>query len=595
MYAVELENISKTFSGGVQANKNVTLRIKKGEVHGLLGENGAGKSTLMNVLYGLLQSDDGRIIVNGSEVRFNSPHDAIAQKIGMVHQHFKLIPTLTVAENVVLGMEPKSSKPTKSGLGTIVLLSAFSIILMGLFLPVEQALLGALILLLSVVILYHIFRMTNPSERLGLNRLGRLGFVLEQIGSIIATLSQNLMPIGYGDAIEKIKHIAEENGLDIDPMAKVEDISVGLQQRVEIIKTLYREADILILDEPTSVLTPQEVDELFVTLERFREAGKTIILITHKLREPMALCDRISVLRDGELVGTVEKAGTSPEELAQMMVGRLVVFRVEKTPAAPSDVVLDVKNLEVLDNRNLLTVKGISIQVRSGEILGIAGVQGNGQTELVEAIVGLRKLKSGSVRIAGDDITGASPRKVRAVGVSHIPEDRQKRGLVLGFTVEENLALGQQYLAPYAKGPLTLFLDLESIQNISQETIDNHSIKVLSSKSLASTLSGGNQQKVIVARELGTKPRLLIAAQPTRGLDVGATEFIHKELISMRDAGVAILLVSAELDEIQTLSDRIAVIFDGKIMAIKDPAETTSNELGLLMAGHENNLEKVSA
>jgi simple sugar transport system ATP-binding protein len=595
LYAVELENISKTFSGGVQANRNITLRIKKGEVHGLLGENGAGKSTLMNVLYGLLQSDDGRIIINGSEVRFNSPHDAIAQKIGMVHQHFKLIPTLTVAENVVLGMEPKSSKPTKSGLGTIVLLSAFSIILMGLFLPVEQALLGALILLLSVVILYHIFRMTNPSERLGLNRLGRLGFVLEQIGSIIATLSQNLMPIGYGDAIEKIKHIAEENGLDIDPMAKVEDISVGLQQRVEIIKTLYREADILILDEPTSVLTPQEVDELFVTLERFREAGKTIILITHKLREPMALCDRISVLRDGELVGTVEKAGTSPEELAQMMVGRPVVFRVEKTPAAPSDVVLDVKNLEVLDNRNLLTVKGISIQVRSGEILGIAGVQGNGQTELVEAIVGLRKLKSGSVRIAGDDITGASPRKVRAVGVSHIPEDRQKRGLVLGFTVEENLALGQQYLAPYAKGPLTLFLDLESIQNISQETIDNHSIKVLSSKSLASTLSGGNQQKVIVARELGTKPRLVIAAQPTRGLDVGATEFIHKELISMRDAGVAILLVSAELDEIRTLSDRIAVIFDGKIMAIRDSAETTPNELGLLMAGHESDLEEVSA
>jgi len=595
LYAVELENISKTFSGGVQANKNITLRIRKGEVHGLLGENGAGKSTLMNVLYGLLQSDDGRIIVDGSEVRFNSPHDAISQKIGMVHQHFKLIPTLTVAENVVLGMEPKSSKPTRSGIGTIFLLSAFSIILMGLFLPVEQALLGAFVLLLSVVILYHIFRMANPSKRLGLSRLGRLGFVLEQIGGVIATLSQNLMPIGYGDAIEKIKHIAEENGLDIDPTAKVEDISVGLQQRVEIIKTLYREADILILDEPTSVLTPQEVDELFVTLERFRKAGKTIILITHKLREPMALCDRISVLRDGELVGTVEKAETSPEELAQMMVGRPVVFRVEKASATPSDVVLDVKNLEVLDNRNLLTVKGISIQVRSGEILGIAGVQGNGQTELVEAIAGLRKPKSGSVRVAGNDITSASPRKVRAVGVSHIPEDRQKRGLVLGFTVEENLALGQQYLAPYAKGPLTLFLDLDSMQDISRETIDTHSIKVLSSKSLASTLSGGNQQKVIIARELGTKPRLVIAAQPTRGLDVGATEFIHKELISMRDAGVAILLVSAELDEIRTLSDRIAVIFDGKIMAIRDPAETTPNELGLLMAGHEGDLEEVSA
>jgi simple sugar transport system ATP-binding protein len=594
LYAVELENLSKTFSGGVQANRNITLRIKKGEVHGLLGENGAGKSTLMNVLYGLLQSDEGRIIVNGSEVRFNSPNDAISQGVGMVHQHFKLIPTLTVAENIVLGMEPKSSKPTRSGIGICVLLSAFAIILMGLFLPIELAFLGTLILLLSVVILYFIFRMANLSERLGLSRLGKLGLVLEQIGGVIATLSQNLMPIGYGDAIEKIKQISKENGLDIDPTAKVEDISVGLQQRVEIIKTLYREADILILDEPTSVLTPQEVDDLFVTLERFRKAGKTIILITHKLREPMALCDRISVLRDGELVGTVEKTETSPEELAQMMVGRPVVFRVEKTPATPSDVVLDVQNLEVLDSRNLLAVKGISIQVRSGEILGIAGVQGNGQTELVEAIVGLRKPRSGSVHIGGNDTTGANPRKVRAAGVSHIPEDRQKRGLVLDFTVEENLALGQQYLAPYATGPLTLFLDLESMENISREVIDAHSIKVQSSKSLANTLSGGNQQKVIVARELGTKPRLVVAAQPTRGLDVGATEFIHRKLISMRDAGVAILLVSAELDEIRTLSDRIAVIFDGKIMAIKDPAETTPNELGLLMAGHENRVEGVS-
>ncbi|MCK4279178.1 MAG: ABC transporter ATP-binding protein [Candidatus Thorarchaeota archaeon] len=595
MYAVELENISKTFPGGVQANKNITLRVKKGEVHGLLGENGAGKSTLMNVLYGLLQSDEGRIIVNGSEVRFNSPNDAIAQGVGMVHQHFKLIPTLTVAENIVLGMEPKSSKPTRSGISISVLLSAFAIILMGLFLPIELALLGTFILLLSVVILYFVFRIANLSERLGLSRLGKLGLVLEQIGGVIATLSQNLMPIGYGDAVEKIKQISKENGLDIDPTARIEDVSVGLQQRVEIIKTLYREADILVLDEPTSVLTPQEVDDLFVTLERFRKAGKTIILITHKLREPMALCDRISVLRDGELVGTVEKAETSPEELAQMMVGRPVVFRVEKTPAAPSDVVLDVKNLEVLDSRNLLAVKGISIQVRSGEILGIAGVQGNGQTELVEAIVGLRKPRSGSVLIGGNDTTGANPRKVRASGVSHIPEDRQKRGLVLDFTVEENLALGQQYLAPYATGPLTLFLDLESMENISREVIDAHSIKVQSSKSLANTLSGGNQQKVIVARELGTKPRLVVAAQPTRGLDVGATEFIHNKLISMRDAGVAILLVSAELDEIRTLSDRIAVIFDGKIMAIRDPAETTTKELGLLMAGHENRVEGVSA
>ncbi|MFX1482182.1 MAG: ABC transporter ATP-binding protein [Promethearchaeota archaeon] len=590
MYAVELENISKTFPGGVQANKDITLRIERGEVHGLLGENGAGKSTLMNILYGLLKPDDGRIVINDEEVDLNSPHDAIIRGVGMVHQHFKLIPTLTVTENVVLGLEPKPAKPTRSGLGVILLLTAFSVMLMNLYLPFELAIIGASVFLVTVGIFYFFitrFQFTFDTRPESSGIVVELLRFVAKVGQTVRRLLNYIQPIGFNDAAKRIKEISEADGLYIDPFAKIQDISVGLQQRVEIIKTLYREAEILILDEPTSVLTPQEVDELFVALERFRKAGKTIILITHKLREPMALCDRISVLRDGELVGTVDREDTSPEELAKMMVGRPVVFRVEKAPATPGENVLELEDLEVVDRRGLTAVKGISLDVRAGEILGIAGVEGNGQTELVEAIVGLRKVKSGHIRVGEKDLTGASPRRIREAGVSHIPEDRHARGLILNFTVEENLALGQQYYAPYATGPLLTVLDLNSITQNSDYLIENYSIKVRNSKDLANTLSGGNQQKVVVARELGRNPLLVVAAQPTRGLDVGATEFIHREIISMRDEGVAILLVSAELDEIQSLSDRIAVIFNGKIMAIKDPNETTTEELGLLMAGHQ--------
>jgi simple sugar transport system ATP-binding protein len=426
-----------------------------------------------------------------------------------------------------------------------------------------------------------------------LDKSGIVGRILRRIGKWIkATLVLNF-PIDYDKAAQRIEQIAEENGLVVDPHAKVQDLSVGLQQRVEIIKTLFREAEILILDEPTSVLTPQEVDDLFVTLERFRQSGKTIILITHKLREPMVLCDRISVLRDGKLVGTVDKADTSPEELARMMVGRPVIFKVEKGPASPGETVLKVENLQVRDLRGILAVKDVSLDVKAGEILGIAGVEGNGQTELVEAITGLVSVENGKITILETDLTSCSPRSVRAAGISHIPEDRHLRGLVLGFTIEENLTLGRHYITPFATGLRTQLLNMSEISSFSTQLVEDYSIKVRSVKSLASTLSGGNQQKVVVARELSAEPKLLIAAQPTRGLDVGATEYIHKVLIEMRDAGVAVLLVSAELDEIRNLSDRIAVMFNGQIVAIKRPDETTPEELGLLMAGHGVNTDSV--
>ncbi|RDE17439.1 MAG: heme ABC transporter ATP-binding protein [Candidatus Thorarchaeota archaeon] len=524
--AVELIGICKTFPGGVHANKNITLRIREGEVHGLLGENGAGKTTLMNILYGLLTKDAGRIIIKGEEVELQSPQDAIVRGVGMVHQHFKLIPPLTVAENVVLGLEP-------------ILVS------------------------------------TKMESHLG-------GWSVKSVG----VLSQ-ILPVDLSAAEKRIVAIAEENGMNIDPKSKVMDLSVGQQQRVEVIKTLYRAADILILDEPTSVLTPQEVDELFVTLSKFKEQGKTIVLITHKLREPMILCDRISVLRDGELVGTVNREDTSPEQLARMMVGRSVSFTVEKPPKEPGSKVLSVTDLVVYNAQGLVAVKGVSFDVHEGEILGIAGVEGNGQTELVEGIVGLRKPKNGQVLVNGKDLTGKSPRKVRNAGVSHIPEDRHKKGLVLPFTIQENLVLGRHADVPFATGPRRMLLNLQESRRVSKDLVQTYSIKVSDVSSSAQTLSGGNQQKVVVARELAAQPKLLIAAQPTRGLDVGATEFIHQVLVGMRNAGLGVLLVSAELDEIVNLSDRIAVMFGGKIVAIRKPSDTTVEELGLLMAGHE--------
>ncbi len=524
-YVVELESITKTFPGGVQANKDITLRIKKGEVIGLLGENGAGKSTLMNMLYGLLQPDSGKIVINGEEVNLKSPQDAIVRSVGMVHQHFKLVPVLTVTENVVLGLEP-------------------------------------------------ILKKMDVRNMLGGQTIG------------------SVLPIDFGTAAKRIKEIGKANSLPVDPKAKIHDLSVGLQQRVEIIKMLYREADILILDEPTSVLTPHEVDELFITLKKFVKAGKTIILITHKLRESMALCDRICVLRDGELVGTVNRDDTSPQDLAQMMVGRPVVFTIEKEPKVPGDVVLSVQDLRILDNRKLEKVKGIDFEVRAGEIFGIAGVQGNGQSELIDALAGLRKPKSGRITINNLDITGKKPRFVREAGVSHIPEDRHKRGIILPFTIEENIAFGNHYRPPFASGPFSAVLELDTIRSVTEDLVKDYSIKLSSVEALASTLSGGNQQKVVVARELSTKPKLVIAAQPTRGLDVGATEYIHNVLIALRDSGVAVLLISAELDEIQNLADRIGIIYDGKLVAIKSPGEATPTELGLLMAGHSDKASK---
>ncbi|MFW9958036.1 MAG: ABC transporter ATP-binding protein [Candidatus Odinarchaeota archaeon] len=518
-YAVELEDICKTFPGGVQANKNITLRVRRGEVIGLLGENGAGKSTLMNILYGLLKPDSGRIVINGEEVSLNSPQDAIVRGVGMVHQHFKLIPVLTVVENVVLGLEPILKKMDVRSI---------------------------------------------PGGR--------------TIGSVL--------PVDFKTASKKIEEIGEENGLPVDPSSKIHDLSVGLQQRVEIIKMLYRQANILILDEPTSVLTPHEVDELFVTLKEFVKAGKTIILITHKLRESMALCDRICVLRDGELVGIVERKDTSPSKLAQMMVGRPVVFTTQKEPRSPGEVVLSVSNLSVLDNRKLEKVKGINFEVHAGEIFGLAGVQGNGQTELIEALAGLRKPTNGRILVGSVDITGKRARFVREAGVSHIPEDRQRMGIILPFSVEENIALGSHYRPPFAGGLFSAILQLDVIRSATDDLVEDYSIKLSKVNALASTLSGGNQQKVVVARELATKPNLVIAAQPTRGLDVGATEYIHEVLIGLRDRGVAVLLISAELDEIQNLADRIGVIYDGQMVAIKAPGEATPTELGLLMAGH---------
>ncbi|NWF95768.1 MAG: ABC transporter ATP-binding protein [Candidatus Thorarchaeota archaeon] len=517
-YSVELIGIDKTFPSGVQANKSITIRIRRGEVHGLLGENGAGKSTLMNILYGLLRRDAGKILIDGQEVSPSSPVDAIAHGVGMVHQHFKLIPRLSVTENVILGLEP--------------------------------------VLALGICA--------------GLKKAGPLSM---------------LFSLDYAAASKRIKQIAEENGLVINPDSLVQDLSVGLQQRVEIIKTLYREAKILILDEPTSVLTPQEVDELFVTLRKFKEQGKTIILITHKLREVMAICDRISVLRDGALVGTVQTADTSPQQLALMMVGREVVFTLEKTPARPGEVVLDVDRLCVRDNRGLEVVKSVSLQVRAGEILGVAGVEGNGQTELVEALAGLRSPASGRISISGVESTKMGPRQVRDIRVAHIPEDRHRRGLILGFTVQENLVLGKHHRPPYARGPLGLIIDEQCIRASSETLVSSYAIKVPDTLAAAKTMSGGNQQKTVVARELSGDPALVLAAQPTRGLDVGATEYIHGVLLGMRDRGAAVLLVSAELDEVRNLADRIAVMYGGRIVAMCSP-DTTQEQLGLLMAGH---------
>jgi len=495
---LQAKGITKRFPG-VLANDKVDFDLKKGEIHVLLGENGAGKTTLMNILYGLYNQDEGEMLVNGKAVKIEDPNDSIAQGIGMVHQHFMLIPVFTVAENIMLGKET-----TKRG-----------------------------------------------------------------------TLDRKTVSA-------KVMELSHKYGLDVDPEALVGQLPVGAQQRVEIIKTLYRDAQILILDEPTAVLTPQEADELIVIMRGLTERGHSIIFITHKLKEVLAVADRITVMRSGRVVGTVTPEDMDEAKLASMMVGREVILKVKKGGASPQEEILKVEDLHAIDNRGLESLRGVSFGVRAGEVLGIAGVQGNGQTELAEALTGLRPTKSGHASLAGKDITGKTPRPIIEAGLAHIPEDRQRHGLVLSYTVADNMVLCNYYLPPFAKG---MVLQQEAVDANARKLIEEFDVRTPSPFVPAAKLSGGNQQKVIVARELSRDVKLLIASQPTRGLDVGSIEYIHKEIIAMRDRGVAVLLISAELDEIMALSDRIAVMYRGQIVKTVDAKDATREELGLWMAG----------
>lgn len=496
---LELHDITKRFPG-VLANDHIDLTLEEGEIHALLGENGAGKTTLMNVLYGLYEPDDGEIRVRSQRVDIREPNDAIRLGIGMVHQHFMLVPRLTVTENVMLGIEETRQK---------VLLDR---------------------------------------ER----------------------------------AAERVRQISEQYGLAVDPDAYVQDLSVGVQQRVEIIKVLYRDADILILDEPTAVLTPQEVEELFEVMQSLVDQGISIIFITHKLKEVMAIADRITVLRDGRVVGTTAPEETTEKKLAAMMVGREVSLVAEKAPAHEGEPVLVVNDLHVLSDQETPAVQGVSLEVRAGEILGVAGVQGNGQTELVEAITGLRESTGGQVSVLGKDVTNASPRAILELGVGHIPEDRTRDGLVLSYPIVNNLVLNTYYKAPFARG---IRLNEKEMVSYASELVEKFDVRTPSVWLEAANLSGGNQQKVIVAREFSRPISLLIAAQPTRGLDVGSIEYIHSRILEKRDAGCAVLLVSSELDEIMSLSDRIAVMYRGRIVGVVPAEDATREEIGLLMAG----------
>ncbi|EOU1724056.1 ABC transporter ATP-binding protein [Clostridium perfringens] len=500
-YVVEMLNIRKEFPG-IVANDNITLQLRKGEIHALLGENGAGKSTLMGILFGMNQPDKGVIKVRGKEVKITNPNVANDLGIGMVHQHFKLVENFTVTQNIVLGCEPK--------------------ILFGLGMDLNKA-------------------------------------------------------------AKRIEELSKQYGLNVDPNAKIENISVGMQQRVEILKMLYRDADVLILDEPTAVLTPQEIDELIKIMKNLINEGKSIIIITHKLKEIKAAADRCTVIRRGRYIGTVDVKTTSEAEMAKMMVGREVSFKVNKKPAKPGDVVLDIKNLSVKNNKKVLGLKDFSIDVRAGEIVGIAGVEGNGQSELIEAITGLRKSESGTINFKNKDITRESIRNRINSGIAHIPEDRHKRGLVLDYTIEENMVLEVYDKKPFSNKGL---LNKKEIKKYAEKIIDEFDVRSgEGAESIARSLSGGNQQKAIIGREIELNPELLIAVQPTRGLDVGSIEYIHKRLVEQRDSGKAVLLVSLELDEILNVSDRIAIINNGELIGVVNADETNENEVGLMMAG----------
>jgi ABC-type uncharacterized transport system ATPase subunit len=616
---LRVDNATKRFPG-VLANDHISFSLNKGEILAFLGENGAGKSTLMNILYGLYAPDEGQIEVRGTRVQIDDPNDAIRLGIGMVHQHFQLVPVFTVAENIVMGTEPTRASFSGRTLGLAGAAAALLCFVGGIFAldGPAQWLLGAaagggvvaglfsLVLLLGWLTRLG-FRLYFPITALGSCGLlialglwrGALGqmalFVLPAILCSAASypaLRVILTALDRRAAGHRIRELSEQYGLAVDPDALVENIPVGVQQRVEIIKTLYREAEILILDEPTAVLTPQETEELFEIMRSLRQQGKSIMFITHKLKEVMTIADRVIVLRDGQLVGERKPADTSPEELAEMMVGREVELVVDKGPASPGDVVLEVEGLTAADARGHGVVRGVDLFVRTGEILGVAGVQGNGQTELVEVLTGLRPATGGSVRILGQDVTHAPPRRITELGVAHVPEDRQQDGLVLSFPIFDNVVLSTYYLEPYAEGPVIQF---DEVYEYADRVVKEFDVRTPSIILPAQTLSGGNQQKLIVAREFSRPIKLMIAAQPTRGLDVGSIEYIHRQIVEKRDNGVAVLLVSVELDEIMALSDRIAVMYEGRIVGSVDADKVTREELGLMMAGARVEGEKGGA
>ena len=499
-YVIEMLHITKEFPG-IKANDDITLQLRRGEVHALLGENGAGKSTLMSVLFGLYQPEQGTIRKNGKEVQVRNPNDANALGIGMVHQHFKLVECFTVLDNIILGVEPN-----------------------------------------------------------------KLGFLQK------------------AEARKKVMALSEKYGLRVDPDALVSDISVGMQQRVEILKMLYRDNEILIFDEPTAVLTPQEIDELMEIMRGFKKEGKSILFITHKLNEIMAVADRCTVLRKGKYVGVVDIAGTTKEELSRMMVGRDVQLEVEKAPAKPGEVILDVQDVTIPSaTHKKNAVKDVTFQVRAGEIVCLAGIEGNGQTEFVYGLTGLEKVSGGRISFCGKDITHASIRERSKDGMSHIPEDRHKHGLILDYTLENNMVL-QRYWQPEFQNHG--FIRKDKVREYSDRLIGQYDVRSgQGSVTIARSMSGGNQQKAIIAREIDRDPKLLVAVQPTRGLDVGAIEYIHHQIVAQRDAGKAVLLVSLELDEVMNLSDRILVMYEGEVVGEFDPKTTTVQELGLYMAG----------
>ncbi len=497
--AIEVKNITKVFPE-VVANDNISFEIKKGEIFAIIGENGAGKTTLMNILYGLYTPDSGDVYIGGKKIIHNSPKKAIDLGVGMVHQHFMLIPKFSVTDNIVLGQE-------------------FTV----------------------------------------------NGLVLDQKKSI-----------------QSVREISEKYKLKVDPEEKVENLSVGVQQRVEILKVLFRGAVILILDEPTAVLTPQESRELFDTIRALKEQGKTVIFISHKLKEVLEIADRIAVLKNGRVVGIKGKEETSEKDLARMMVGRDVIFESPKKYAEPGEVTLAVENITIIGDKGIPTVKNISFKLRKSEILGIAGIEGNGQAELVEALTGLRPIESGTIKINDQVIEEFTPWNIRKKGVAHIPEDRRKRGLILPFTVSYNLILGRQREKNFSR---SILLNNSGISKYSEGKIDEFDIRPRNKNLKTESLSGGNQQKIIVAREISYNPEILIASQPTRGLDVGAIEFVHKRLVDQREFGKAILLISLELEEIMMLSDRIAVIYNGEFVGILNRNEASEEEIGLLMLG----------